>query len=106
MARADGRCGTLIGCQRLSSHKQPACVARRPGGFSKVEIKTIHLGNNCYMRKARVEIPRWRLSKAGIIMVAAKYRAAERQDQGRCRSISSRRSKFNQTSVTATISRK
>jgi hypothetical protein len=65
--------------------QQPAASPPPPLDFSRVEIKTTALGDNCYMLQGEGGNITVAVAKDGIIMVDGQY-APLHEDQGRDRS--------------------
>src|SRR5260370_16804242 len=64
---------TMIALSAPVFAQQPAASPPPPVDFSKVEIKTINLGNNCYMLQGEGGNITVAVAKDGTIMVDAQY---------------------------------
>src|SRR5258707_5455439 len=64
---------TMIALSAPVFAQQPAASPPPPVDFSKVEIKTINLGNNCYMLQGEGGNITVAVAKDGIIMVDGQY---------------------------------
>src|SRR5260221_5551293 len=81
---------TLIALSAPVFAQQPAASPPPPVDFSKVEIKTINLGNNCYMLQGEGGKIPWRWAKAGSFRWTAHYARCTARSRAPSKRISSK----------------